>query len=283
VDRAARVVVRRVDAGGAVKPMLSVATEKAAPAAAGKRRLGLQAQRLTPSDVARMTTFLRVGSDRLQCAWEVVSGGEVHVLVWSGNEPDTVVGALDGPLASLQLVDPGTGSADSAGVLLRPLQYEAFIDALVALERGYSGPKPPVAKAGPQTALAPAAQGGVAEPAASIAVPKDAHFRLRRWPPAAVLQQDRYHLRLASCMSARHLGIDELVRLSNVGRPQCEAFLATLIANELLDVRLSATTPARPAKLVAVAPRASTPDTSPPPDTSLFSKIRRRLGLTLLR
>ena len=173
---------------------------------------------------------------------------------------------MDGPLATLRVVDSGAGRCDAAGVLIRPLQYDAFIDAMAVLERGLV--------AGPRTAPRDDAS------AVTAAAPPEVNFRLRRWPPAAVLQGHRYHLRLASCMSARHLGIDELARLSNVSRPQCEAFLATLIAHDLLDLRPAIAPPPR-TMASAAAPRPAQARSLP--DTGLLAKIRRGLGLALMR
>ena len=228
----------------------------------------LQVQNLTDSDIAKVATFLRIGRDRLRCEWQVVFGGELDVLMLGGDDPDTVVGAMDGPLATLRVVDGGAGGCAAAGVLVRPLQYDAFVDALSALELDVVS--------GPHAETRPVA------PTVVAAVPPGAKFRLRRWPPTAVLQGHRYHVRLASCMSTRPVGIDELVRLSNVGRPACEEFLATLIAQNMLD--LSSANEMPPPMAAATALRTAAPaQVRSLPDTGLLAKIRRGLGLALLR
>jgi hypothetical protein len=231
----------------------------------------LQVRSLTDSDIGKVATFLRIGRDRLQCEWQVVFGGELDVLMLGGDDPDTVVGAMDGPLATLRVVDGGAGGCAAVGVLTRPLQYDAFVDALSALELGVVSD--------PHAETRPVA------PTVATAVPPGAKFRLRRWPPTAVLQGHRYHVRLASCMSARPVGIDELVRLSNVGRPACEEFLATLIEQNMLDLRSANEAP--PPMAAAAAPRTAAPAAPAEawslPDTGLLAKIRRGLGLALLR
>lgn len=252
-----------------------------------KRTVRLLVQRLTESDLARITTFLRIGAARLQCEWELVFEGSVQVLMWAGDEPETVFGTLEGPVPTLHVVDTGAHHPAASAVLIRPLQYEAFIDALSALERLLTGgavaagapaetsTEPPTAtptEAPPATTEVGAA---IAEPApAQAVVPPDSRFRLRRWPPAAVMQHDPYHLRLASCLSARHVTLDELAVLSNVAPPECEKFVATLLANGLIDARLATPTPAHPQPVAKGAPHR---------DKGLFKKIRRRLGLILLR
>ncbi|MEP7100256.1 MAG: hypothetical protein ABI781_07085 [Burkholderiales bacterium] len=257
-----------------------------------RRTLRLQVQSLTDSDIAKVATFLRVGRGRLRCDWEIVFGGELHVLMLGDGEPDTLVGMLDDPLAMLRIVDAGTERRDAGSVLLvRPLQYDAFIEALSAVEQRVHASHGAATTSAPADVV-PASREADAVPAVAEAAKPGASFRLRRWPPAAALQGHRYYLRLASCLSARHVGIDELVRLSNVSRPRCEEFLATLLAQAVLDVRPTPATaptaapPARSARSASsdATPQAAAPARSRPlPDTSLFGKIRRKLGLTLLR
>jgi len=80
-----------------------------------KRPLKLLAKHLDDTDVARITTFLRIGRERLERAWEI---------------------AFD-------------GGHDVLGHLARPLQYEDVIEALSALEQRLareSGMPPPGAR-----------------------------------------------------------------------------------------------------------------------------------------
>lgn len=64
-----------------------------------------------------------------------------------------------------------------------------------------------------------------------------ARYRLTGWPVPEVLASHRYYPRLASFLSSRRLTLDELMRLSNVGRSDCEHFLSVLASLNLLDVR----------------------------------------------
>ena len=108
-----------------------------------------------------------------------------------------------------------------------------------------------------------------------------ARFRLRRWPSTALLQAHRYHLRLASFLSSRHVDLDELARLSNVGRPQCEEFLTTLLGDDLLDLKpIDVERRAPPSALPSVAPAlADAPPRRLPPEPGLLRKIRLKLGM----
>jgi hypothetical protein len=131
---------------------------------------------------------------------------------------------------------------DVLGHLAHPLQYEDVIDALQALER--------------RLAAQPATAG--------------VQLRLRRWPAHALLQGDADRPRLASfLLSARQIDIDELTRLSHVDRLACEAFVAALMAADVLDVM-----PAAPLR-----PDVAGPDATRSPDQGTFGEIRRSLGL----
>jgi len=231
----------------------------------GKPELRLLMQSLNDTDIARVSAFLSIGRDRLQYDWQVVAAGEVHVLMLGAAEPSTVLGIVDSPIATLRVTDARAGAQEAPDTLVRPLQYEALVDALCAVEHKLSG-RP--------AAASPAAQ--PAQGALAAALSPGDRFRLRRWPPTAMLQGGRYHQRLASFLSARHLDLEELARLSNVAPAQCEAFLAALIAAGLLDVK-----PAEePAPLAAAAaPRGSPPLRPPTSDTGLFGRIRRSLGI----
>jgi hypothetical protein len=105
-------------------------------------------------------------------------------------------------------------------------------------------------------------------------------MRLRRWPAHALLQGDRDRMRLASLLlSVRHIDLDELLHLSHVDKPECEAFVAELMAAGLLDVTPGPAS--RSAASIAVAsPR---PKSLQPLSDGLFDKIRRGLKLTWRR
>lgn len=217
--------------------------------------LRVLAQGLTDADVAKLATFMRVGRDRLQHEWKLVFEGEVHVLLFGGPEPCTVMGMLDSPLEMRRVSD---AAGPESATLQRPLQYDAVIDALLEVERRIGTPAPlPL----PRAAAAPPPS-------------RDDLYRLRRWPAAELVQQSAQYRRLASFLSARHLGLDELARLANVGTADCERFLQAVQAAGVLDVR-----PRAPAPQPARRTDGAAPAAAPASDTGLFGRIRRHLGL----
>jgi hypothetical protein len=228
-------------------------SEEAATVSHVKRDLRLRLRNLSDHDLAKVNAFLRIGRERLQCDWRVVFDGEFDVLMLGVEEPGAVLGMAGGsPMVTLCVADAGTGRHDPVEMLARPLQYEALLDALSALECRF--------------AAAPALR------AVPRAFPLDARFRLLRWPSADLLQGDRDRQRLASFLLTRLVGLDELARLSHVDKPQCAEFLALLSTTGTLDVVAVAV----PEAALASTAQANHPELG----TNAFTTIRRGLGLT---
>lgn len=267
--------------------------------------LTLLIQNVPDTERTKAAAFLRVGSERLGCDWALVSSGDVDVLLHGADGPDTIPGLLDEPVATLRLVDAPENTPAKRNALARPLQFEDFMNALAAVEGKIMGPAvkrapapaaplaPVAAPAAPRAPVAVAALVAVAAAAAPIAVaapvavkaptvaadvssfkldPSGA-YRLRRWPPSRLLLGHRYHSRLSGFMSVRHVGIDELARLSNVSIADCQSFLAALGTEGLLDVK------AMLAPVSTPPPLAAAPSPVQRTEIGLFGKLRRRLGL----
>jgi hypothetical protein len=218
-----------------------------------KRNLRLHLQDLSDHELAKVNAFLRIGRERLQCDWNVVFDGEFDVLM-RGVDGAGVPGNTGSPLAQLCVADAGTGRHDAVETLAHPLQYEALLDALSALENRFA--TTPAVHATPRV------------------LPPDARFRLLRWPPAELLQGNRDRQRLASFLLTRLVGLDELARLSHVDKPQCAEFVALLATTGTLDIT---TADALPARIDAGSePEAHHQEL----DANHFATIRNGLGLT---
>jgi hypothetical protein len=254
----------------------------------------LLGQHLTRNDVVKIEVFLRVGQHKLRCDWSLVSEGEVDVLLVSGDRSDTVPGLLNNPRATLHLLD-ASATADLRSrlpaALVRPLEYEAFIDELSRLERAFADgqgpaappanrplePVPPRVQPEPE----PARVKPVPPEAASAAPPAlvaGAVYRLRRWPSTEVLRGHRYFVRLASFLSTRHVDLAELARLSNVGVAECQEFVLKLLAVDLLDVRQQAAASLSGGSAAARKPALAAPGKRLP-EPGLFKRIRLSLGM----
>lgn len=186
-------------------------------------------------------------------------------------------------------------------------------------ERTAPAPPAPPASATPPippTPPAPATQPAPPHPAAAVAAapaeaPRPAHadtkprtmplveagaaFRLKRWPPTAVMATHRYSARLAGLLSSRPMRLGELSALSNVAADQCTAFVQALLALGIVvqapvvpplvapSLGASPSTSARADRRTAVIPipppLPPLSDHRPAAPPSFFDRIRRRLGI----
>lgn len=251
-------------------------------ATAKARALRLMCGDLDAADARRVGAFVAIGSTRLRHAWSLVSDGPANVLLSALDCPPTIPGLLDEPVVHIHVCATAAGGKAPEGTLGSPLQFDDFIEALVRAEARFVGGKQPPAV--PPAALAPAVSAPVPPTTPTPPTQWDGlRFRLRRWPPAKLLAQSRYGVRLASFMSARLLTLDELMRLSNVERGECERMVGALMDQTLLHlerppaaVTAAATLPSpRPAR-----PDESAPAPRPPARSGLLAALRRRFGLT---
>ena len=103
-------------------------------------------------------------------------------------------------------------------------------------------------------------------------------FKLRRWPPAALLRSDPNRIRMATLLSRRALNAAELATISQQPVQECQAFLTTLQTTGLVNVQKEPAPAPAPAAAGAPAP-AAPPKPAPTFARGLISGIRRRLGL----
>lgn len=274
------------------------------------------------ADFARLEVFMRFSKERTQSEWTLVSEGSADVWLVGSDAPDTVPGELDPPRAVVQVI-PTDGECPD-GALRSPLQLEDFIGLLNTLESTWEpedepllaptastpvaspvpAPPPPLPPAPaplpppppPATTNAVPPTNTVVKPRAAPLVEADSAFRLKRWPPTAVMAKHRYSARLAGLLSSRPIRLGELSALSNVAADQCTAFLQALLVLDVAEqapVAPPAAAPSSsppgssPSKVDRTTPAAAATPPSPPSNeprsaaatTSFFDRIRRRLGI----
>lgn len=259
-----------------------------APHADHRPTFKLLAPHLSRDDHAKLSVFVRVAGDRLKGDWKIVAEGNGHLLLLDEEHTQTLPGMMDAPLSTLRLSNGSPSEFAQEGILFRPLQYDALIDALLAVERQVLRSEAPEAPdATPAVAPADRVRQELARtvpqaqtPAATSATGElqlgaGDTVRLRRWPTSALLKRHRYNGRLASFLSVRHVGLDDLLRLSNVERPHCVQFLQALHAAGMLDVRRTEAAPA------ADAPtrRSGSLRADAAASSGLFARIRRHFGI----
>ena len=94
-------------------------------------------------------------------------------------------------------------------------------------------------------------------------------FKLRRWPPTAVLRNDNQRVRIATLLSRKSLSLAQLVRLAGQDEDDVMIFLRVMQSAQLLDVVDRDTSPSE------VAPP---PPVEPSIMKRLISGLRRSLG-----
>jgi len=202
--------------------------------------LRLLLQGLAPRDEAKVRRFLARGRTRLKHAWDIVADGDAEVVLVEGIEVDTVRGMLDPPLVTLHLLHAKLDAASIAWrasrapqtLLSEPLDFEALMAALEHAER----------RIGPAAICGSRTPGGLAT-APDIAT-TGCRFKLRTWPPAGLMSDDRENRRLASFLVAEGLDIQTLARLSNVAADRCVDFVARMAGAQLLEIASDGDAPA---------------------------------------
>lgn len=230
---------------------------------------------LPAADVDRLAAFLRIGSERLRHRWLFTETSEARLYVFGGDSAPTAPASLDFTPTLIRVVDINTTVEPGQQVLVRPIQFEAFVEAMVRAEAQW-----PVA-GGTAAPTRQRAEPGPDEAALALARALDAGaaVRLRRWPRANLLNQSRYGLRMASFLTARHLSVPELAELSNVDRAECEHFVSLLAGAGLLMAHAPPAVPE--AAAVAAAPTTAPRTKANEEKRSLLGRLRRKLGLGL--
>jgi hypothetical protein len=239
---------------------------------------------LTKADLLRLEVFVGVRSDRLRNRWSVVSQAPVDVYIHDADDPPTIPGCLPRTPVQIRITDAARQD-DDVTLLTRPLQFDAFVEALSAAEHLLARPAA-VAPARAVPAAAPVSvPASSAETVATRSTPAllaGGRFRLRRWPGAGLLQSSRYGMRMASFMSARFLSVRELAHLSGVEEEECARFVSTLIDSTLLRQEpLALDEPQRVAAVPgpSAAPEATLALRAARPGRTLLSSLRSKLGL----
>jgi len=92
---------------------------------------------LTEGDTRRLQVFLLADSERLRQHWHIAVEGPADVCLYDGGEPPAAAAGAEQAPYQVRIVDAARPvRPGDLSVLQRPLQYDDFIDILVAIERG---------------------------------------------------------------------------------------------------------------------------------------------------
>lgn len=177
------------------------------PGDVARPSLRLVVRDLADDDLVSVAEALRLAAAQARARWTVAFGGEADLVL---------AGTGSGGSSSLRASEPA--QPDRPAVLLdRPVQAHALMALLAACARRRG--------AGPASA----------SPAAPVAWPRDARFRLRRWPPGALLDPP-YRRKLADHLLMRDADMLALAKACRVPLLRCCEFIAALQAAGLLLV-----------------------------------------------
>jgi hypothetical protein len=218
-----------------------------------KFRLG--AYKLPPGEVVLIRTLMRIFSQNPAFGWVFADGGPYDAIV--------IDSALLKPSetacpARFVLRLTSGNDAPSQHTLQRPIKAEKLQEWLkiAALEL-----TPPNASAN-------------APPHSLLAMPQ-ARFKLRRWPPQALLQNNASLIRMSTLLSRRSLRLSELAELSQQSLDSCRLFIEKLLSMQLIACESMAPSAGSPFATLQPCP--------PAPAHMLYhgllGGIRRRLGI----
>ena len=231
--------------------------------------LRLGTYQLPAAEVVLVRTLFRLFSHGESFRWTFVDQPPYDALLVDGTSGEaTSPEVLRMAKAELRLTRMHADPAPNS--LPRPLRADQLQDWLKTTEHELleTRPAPVVPEPMAQTdapATDPALETGV----------QPLRFKLRRWPPAALLRGDSNRIRMATLLSRRAFNAAELATVGQQSFSDSQTFLQVLLSTGLVDVQGESLQPA------GGAPRAALPVAAPTPSLArgLISGIRRRLGL----
>ncbi|MFD1709398.1 hypothetical protein FVQ98_07270 [Ottowia sp. GY511] len=235
--------------------------------------LRLGAYKLPAAEVVLVQTLFRLYAHGGDFNWTFVSAPPYDALLVDGTSGDVSVEAAHMAKSVLRL----TRMNDEGGpdTLSRPIRADKLQAWLNSIEYGFQDTRPVTQLAG---ALSEPALTTATEPPEIPVSPL--RFKLRRWPPAALLRSDPNRIRMATILSRRALNAAELSTISGQAVNECQAFLQTLQTTGLVEVQQEPIAPPPSVQAQAPSRSALTAATAKPTFArGLISGIRRRLGL----
>lgn len=264
--------------------------------------LRLGAYKLPAAEVVLVQTLFRLYAHGDTFNWTFVTAPPYDALLADGTTDEGASPEVDRMARAVLRLTRANPEAPP-NTLPRPIRADHLLNWLKAVEREWQNPSAPAPASAKPAAPAPAApvsavKSAPASPAPSAsadtvakprskptssAPPSPVRYKLRRWPPAAMLRNDPHRIRMATLLSRRALNAAELADISGQPVGECQAFLQLLHSTGLVlphpdPATAAASAPANePTRAAAPAPAPAAP--KPTFARSLISGIRRRLGL----
>jgi len=216
------------------------------------RTLGVHGLASAEAGLVRALLAL-VGTADPGCRWTFAPAGQCDVLLADAScaAPERARSERQAR-ALLLLGNDGPGGADALQRPLRASELEAALRRLAA----------PLGCGGDAPAAAPAPR--------TDGTAATTRYKLRQWPPAALLRGEPQRIRMATQLSRRFLSANELAELTNQDPARCLVLLQLLQGFGLLEAQ------------AAAAPSPGVPyprPAAPAGGWALVRSIKRRLGL----
>ena len=237
--------------------------------------LRLGAHQLPAAEVVLVQTLFRLYAHGGDFNWIFVSVPPYDAMLVDG----TNGGELTPEIAQMaKSVLRLTRMNEQAGpdTLPRPIRADKLQEWLHSVEHSFQDTRPVT-----QMVTAPSEpprQSAAPEPQAQPPV-SPLRFKLRRWPPAALLRSAPNRIRMATILSRRALNAAELASISGQAVNDCQAFLQILQTTGLVEVQQEPVAPPPSTQAPARAVPAASTVAKPSFARGLIFGIRRRLGL----
>ena len=236
--------------------------------------LRLGAYKLPAAEVVLIQTLFRLYAHGSDFNWTFVTAPPYDALLIDGSNGEEITPEV-ARMARSVLRLTRMNAPPSPDSLQRPIRADKLQEWLRSFQTGFEDTRPatflssvPVLSQAPEP-----------PPPETPLVVSPLRFKLRRWPPAALLRSDPNRIRMATILSRRALNATELASISGQSVGNCQAFLQTLQTTGLVEAQQEL--PPAPAALHSPQAPSQPAAVTPKPTFArgLISGIRRRLGL----
>lgn len=247
---------------------------------------------LAATDVKQIEVFLRFTGQGSDFRWIATAGEtcdlQLEAVPADGVAAPVALSARGQPAARGWILDRGQDAPDADSyVLRRPLQIDGFEALLRTQELQLARVAAAAAAAAmPARPAVVRAAGGAATAAPAFTDDARQTYRLVRWPGADLLRGKPKYVRMLGFLSNRPLSLARLKVLSGIDESSCRDLLGMLDQRGLLlrgdlepDTTSSLFADTVPSDLAA-GPAVASPPVRESASAGLFSRLRKRLGLT---
>ena len=212
-------------------------------------------------EVLLIRTFVRLYDHDEFYNWVFQTSGPCDAVIVNGTSPSSMPPNIDGHSPAILSIVSGEHSTAS-NTLARPIRADKLQDWLRTT-------------ANQLRASSDAAGLALTLPVQSAAIALQTRFKLRRWPPSALVRNDPVVIRMSTLLSRRSLLLTELAELSQQSLDVCTQFIQSLQPIGLLDIEqvsaMAYSPPVQPSDAGTVSKMHF--------GKGFISGIRRRLGL----